>query len=50
MAVIQGQLKVPCPECWDYDLVYDEETGTVVSRKRRKTSRQVPEWEKDTEW
>jgi N utilization substance protein A len=32
------------------DLVYDEETGTVVSRKRRKTSRQVPEWEKDMEW
>jgi N utilization substance protein A len=32
------------------DLVYDEETGTVVSRKRRKTSRQVPEWEKDAEW
>jgi N utilization substance protein A len=32
------------------DLVYDEEIGTVVSRKRRKGSRQVPEWEKDIEW
>jgi N utilization substance protein A len=27
------------------DLVYDEEAGEVVSRKRRKSSRRQPEWE-----
>jgi N utilization substance protein A len=29
------------------DLVYDPETGEVVSQKRRKTSRQVPDWEEE---
>jgi N utilization substance protein A len=32
------------------DLVFDEETGMLVSRKRRKSSRRLPEWEEDIEW
>jgi N utilization substance protein A len=32
------------------DLVYDEETGLVVSRKRRKESRRAPEWEEHVDY
>jgi N utilization substance protein A len=30
--------------------VYDEEADTVIRRPRRKSSRQQPDWERDTEW
>jgi N utilization substance protein A len=32
------------------DLVYDPETGEVISQKRRKSSRQTRDWQEETEW
>lgn len=32
------------------DLIYDEESGTIVSRQRRKASRRLDEWEDEAEW